>query len=148
MKRTATASGGVGGVGGSTGAGISDSPSTPPKRRKSVDSPVLFLPKIEDQKPDLNTDGTLSQDSSSRVGGLGDGGVGNLTDDAALAGDVDDDDSDIEVLESVSFMEDQRFDESSACAASASSSSGMRMMMNPSNSSSNTALARWVVGSS
>ena len=91
---------------GSSGS-VSDAPSTPPKRQKSVDSP-LVIPKVEDQKPELLGDGTPADPAANSAVALASGG-----NDLGTDFDVDDDDSDIEVLESVSFMDGDKMGEDS-----------------------------------
>ena len=68
------------------------------------------MPKVEDQKPEILADGTTALDSS----GLADDNAVALlnSNDLTAAADDDDDDSDIEVLESVSFMESEKVEDS------------------------------------
>ena len=63
--------------------------------------------------------------------------VGNLADEVALADD--DDDSDIEVLESVSFLDGDKFEDSVLASSSTST-----MMMNQANSSMSSSMSRYV----
>lgn len=98
-------------------------PSTPPKRSKSIDSP-LVTPKIEDQKPEVSADGSVTNPESSSTRTLEDiaGVVTDVVDD-------DDDDSDIEVLESVSFMESDRIEDSFVNSPASTSNSSALMPM-------------------
>jgi len=113
MKRPAI--GPPGGSGEST-------PSTPPKRSKSIDSP-LMTPKIEDQKPEVSADGSVTNPESSSIRTLEDiaGAVTDVVD--------DDDDSDIEVLESVSFMESDKIEDSFVNSPASTSNSSALMSM-------------------
>jgi len=107
-----------------TASSVGDAPATPPKRQKSVDS-SLVIPKVEDQKPELLADGTPADPSSSNAIALASG-----NNDLGTDFDVDDDDSDIEVLESVSFMDGDKMGEESF-ANTPATSSGMAPVNHP-----------------